>query len=75
MIEAPNTALAASGTLPLAREAAWDFLQDQPVCVCDRRGRRAGVGPELYPHGAVRPRRFYYGLQAGFIRPDRTALW
>ena len=31
MIEAPNTALAASGTLPLAREAAWAFLQDQPV--------------------------------------------
>lgn len=31
LIEAPNTALAASGTLPLAREVAWDFLQDQPI--------------------------------------------
>ena len=31
LIEAPNPALATSGTLPLAREAAWDFLQDRPV--------------------------------------------
>lgn len=31
LIEAPDTGTVASGTLPLAREVAWDFAKDQPI--------------------------------------------
>ena len=31
LIDAPDTGTAASGTLPLAREVAWDFARDQPL--------------------------------------------
>ena len=31
LIDAPDTGTAASGTLPLAREVAWDFARDQPI--------------------------------------------
>ena len=31
LIEAPDAGTVASGTLPLAREVAWDFAKDQPI--------------------------------------------
>lgn len=31
LIDAPDTGSADSGTLPLAREVAWDFTRDQPI--------------------------------------------
>lgn len=31
LIEAPDAGTVTSGTLPLAREVAWDFAKDQPI--------------------------------------------
>ena len=31
LIEAPDAGTVVSGTLPLAREVAWDFAKDQPI--------------------------------------------
>ena len=31
LIEAPDAGTVGSGTLPLAREVAWDFAKDQPI--------------------------------------------
>ena len=75
MIEAPNTALAASGTLPLAREAAWDFLQDQPVWRSGRPVYVTGADVVLvWARNCIHTERFAHDAFTTDYRQDLSGL-
>ena len=75
MIEAPNTALAASGTLPLAREAAWDFLQDQPIWRSGRPVYVTGADVVLvWARNCIHTERFAHDAFTTDYRQDLSGL-
>lgn len=75
MIEAPNTALAASGTLPLAREAAWDFLQDQPIWRSGRPVYVAGADAVLvWAWNCIHTERFVHNVFTSDYGQDLSGL-
>ena len=63
LIDAPDTGTAASGTLPLAREVAWDFARGVPVYAGGRPVEVTGVeAVRVWIWKALKTARFHHDI-------------